>query len=168
MTLIAVQLPDVAKENISIIKASNGGIMKINIQKQGIFLCPYSENDEEKLSKLSNGIYQIDLKDMDIRTLKQSASLHLWASQISKILNKNSLYMTGVFGNKIEWSGELVKTQIIKATIKKVFDIDSTTKLKRKEIDEMIDFVTIAFASKGVEIPMFPSRELWNENKKEK
>lgn len=142
--------------------------MKITLKKIGDILVPDSDADLDKLNKFSDAVYEVDMKNLDSRTIAQNRSLHLWASQIAKILNKNSLYMTGVFGNKIDWSGELVKTQIIKATIKKVFDIDSTTKLKRKEMDEIIDFVTIAFASKGVGIPMFPSRELWNENKKEK
>jgi len=64
---------------------------------------------------------------------------------------------------------DLVKTQIVKATIKKVFDLDTTTKLSRKQIDSLIDYVTVAFASKDIEIPEFPNRELWIEeiNKKE-
>jgi len=41
----------------------------------------------------------------------------------------------------------------------------STTKLKRKEIDNLIDFVTIAFGRKGIKIPDFPSRELWEKEK---
>jgi len=139
--------------------------MKISIQKQGSFLSPYSEEDEEMLSKLSDGIYQIDLKDMDVRTLRQNKSLHLWCSQLAKVLNAHALYMTGVFGNEIEWTMELVKTQIVKATIKKVFNINSTTKLMRKEIDTLIDYVTIAFAKKQIETPQFPSRELWEKEK---
>ena len=64
-----------------------------------------------------------------MRTVKQNAAIHLWCTQIAKVLNANSLYMVGVFGNSIEWSMSLVKEQIIKATIKKVFDIDSTTRI---------------------------------------
>lgn len=142
--------------------------MKITLKKIGDILVPDSDADLDKLNKFSDAVYEVDMKNLDSRTMAQNRALHLWASKIAKILNANSLYMVGVFGNKIEWSMELVKTQIIKATIKKVFDIDSTTKLKRKEIDEMIDYVTIAFSSKGVEMPSFPSRELWNEIKKDK
>jgi hypothetical protein len=139
--------------------------MKITIKKIGDVAVPYSESDLEKWNKFSDAIYEVDMKNLDSRTIAQNSSLHLWASKIANILNANSLYMTGVFGNKIEWSMNLVKEQIIKATIKKVFNVDSTTKLKRKEIDEMIDYVTIVFASKGVEIPPFPSKELWNDKK---
>lgn len=139
--------------------------MKITLKKIGDVAVPYSESDLEKWNKFSDAIYEVDMKNLDSRTIAQNSSLHLWASKIANILNANSLYMTGVFGNKIEWSMNLVKEQIIKATIKKVFNVDSTTKLKRKEIDEMIDYVTIVFASKGVEIPPFPSKELWNDKK---
>ena len=142
--------------------------MKITIKKIGDVAIPYSESDLEKWNKFSDAIYEVDMKNLDSRTIAQNSSLHLWASKIAKVLNANSLYMTGVFGNKIEWSMNLVKEQIIKSTIKKVFNVDSTTKLKRKEIDEMIDYVTIVFASKGVEIPPFPSKALWNDNDKEK
>jgi hypothetical protein len=135
--------------------------MKITIKKMGAVATPSSEADLEKWMKFSDADYIVDMKNLDSRTVAQNSALHLWCSQISKLLNENQLYMIGVFGNKIDWTMDLVKTQIVKATIKKVFDIDSTTKLKKKEVDAMIDFVTIAFASKEVEIPPFPSRELW-------
>ena len=139
--------------------------MKITLRKGGIALFPNSQEDIDKLEKLSDAIYTVDIKNLDMRTVKQNAALHLWCTQISETLNANNLYMTGVFGNEIDWTMELVKTQIVKATIKKVFDVDSTTKLMRKEIDSMIDFITIAFGRKGVEIPQFPSKKLWDEEK---
>lgn len=139
--------------------------MKIAIKKMGDVAVPASEADLDMWSKLSDAVYEVDIKNMDMRTLAQNSALHLWASKIAEVLNANNMYMTGVFGNDIEWSMELVKTQIIKATIKKVFDINSTTKLKRKEIDNLIDFVTIAFGRKGIKIPDFPSRELWEKEK---
>ena len=139
--------------------------MKIAIKKIGDVAVPASEAALDMWNKLSDAIYEVDIKNMDMRTLAQNSALHLWASKIAEVLNANNMYMTGVFGNDIEWSMELVKTQIIKATIKKVFDINSTTKLKRKEIDNLIDFVTIAFGRKGIKIPDFPSRELWEKEK---
>jgi hypothetical protein len=139
--------------------------MKITFLKDGNALYPYSEDDEARLEKLSNAVYSVDIKNMDMRTIRQNRALHLWCKQIATLLNSKSLYITGVFGNKIEWTMALVKEQIIKATILKVFGINSTTKLKRKELDEMIDFITIAFASKKVEIPEFPNKKLWDEIK---
>jgi hypothetical protein len=140
--------------------------MKITLTKFKGNLVPHGEDDREKLDSFADGAsYICDIKNMDIRTLKQNSSLHLWCDKIAKLLNSNNLYMKGVFGNDIEWSMDLVKTQIVKATIKKVFDLDSTTKLSRKQIDSLIDYVTIAFASKGIEIPEFPNKELWDKIK---
>ena len=136
--------------------------MKINLVKQGSTLYPLSQEDEDRLDKLSNATYTVNISNLDLATRQQQKSLHLWCTWIANLLNENSLYMVGIFGNKIEWSMPLVKEQIIKATIKKVFGINSTTKLKRKEIDEMTDYVTQAFGLRGVEIPEFPNRELWN------
>ena len=137
--------------------------MKITLKKIDGVAIPASEADIEKWNKFSNAEYEVDMKNLDSRTVAQNSALHLWCSQIAKLLNSKQLYMKGVFGNDIDWTLDLVKTQIVKATIKKVFDINSTTKLKRKEIDEMIDFITITFATKQVEIPQFPSKELWEK-----
>lgn len=139
--------------------------MKINLIKHNGRLVPHSEDDRKKVDSFSDGaIYVVDIKNMDIRTIKQNSSLHLWCNQIANLLNKNNLFMKGVFGNDISWSMDLVKSQIVKATMKQVFDINSTTKLKRKQIDELVDYVTIAFASKGIEIPEFPSIDLWSQD----
>ena len=138
--------------------------MKITLTKRFGTLSPYSEADEEQLSKLSDGVYVIDIKNMDMRTVKQNSSLHLWAQKIADTLNENNLYMTGLFNNEIMWTMELVKTQIIKGLIKQLFNIDSTTRLKRKEFDTLIDTITVIFGEKkGIVIPKFPSRELWND-----
>lgn len=137
--------------------------MKINIR---IINSQIIIDDKEALAKLKDGAYTVDIKNMDMRTVKQNSALHLWCSKIAETLNDNNLYMTGLFENDIMWTMELVKTQIIKGLIKKLFDIDSTTKLKRKEIDILVDTVTLIFGEKkGVVIPSFPSRELWDEIK---
>jgi len=140
--------------------------MKITLIKMGAVAAPSSEEDLEKWMKLSDASYIVDIKNLDMRTVKQNSALHLWCTKISKTLNDNNLFMTGLFENDIMWTMDLVKTQIIKGLIKKLFDIDSTTKLKRKEIDTLIDTVTLIFGEKkGVEIPDFPSRKLWDEVK---
>lgn len=137
--------------------------MKVNLTKSGAVLTPLDEKDFENLTTLSDGIYVIDINNLNTRTLQQNRALHLYCKQIADVLNSQAMYMQGVFGNDIEWSMDLVKTQIVKATIKQVFDISSTTKLKRKQIDQTIDFITAAFATKGVTIPPFPSRDLWED-----
>ena len=140
--------------------------MKIALKKIGDVAVPASDADQEQWQKFSDAVYEVDMKNMDSRTVAQNRSLHLWCQQIAHTLNGAGMFMTGVFGNEIEWTMDLVKTQIIKNTIKKVFDVNSTTKLKRKEIDQMIDYITSAFGSKGIGIPPFPSRELWEQEQK--
>jgi hypothetical protein len=138
--------------------------MKITFKKERGQLIPYSDEDYDQLSKLSDGVYAIDIKNMDMRTVKQNSSLHLWAQKIADTLNENNLYMTGLFNNDIMWNMELVKSMIIKGLIKQLFNIDSTTKLKRKEFDTLIDTITVIFGEKkGIKIPPFPSRELWDD-----
>jgi len=138
--------------------------MKINLTKQGGVLYPLSQEDHDGLMKLSDATYYVELSNLDSRTLAQNRALHLWCKQLADLLNSNGLYMQGIFGSDIEWTMELVKTQIVKATMKAIFNIDSTTKLKRKEIDELIDYIVMAFAKKGLVVPEFPSKQLW-ENK---
>ena len=70
--------------------------------------------------------------------------------------------MGGIFNETIEWNMELVKLQIIKRTIKKVFDKNSTTKLTRKEVDGMIDYIVNAFIGTDVIIPEFPNKDAFN------
>jgi len=138
--------------------------VKITFKKERGQLIPYSDEDYEQLSKLSDAVYQVDVKNMDMRTVKQNSSLHLWAQKIADTLNENNLYMTGLFNNDIMWTMQLVKEQIIKGLIKQLFNIDSTTKLKRKEFDTLIDTITVIFGEKkGIKIPSFPSRDLWND-----
>ena len=137
--------------------------MKIGLKKMGGVAVPITEDDYEKWMKFSDAEYIVDMKNMDSRTVAQNRALHLWCSQLSRLLNSNGIYMTGIFGNKIVWTMELVKTQIVKGTIKKVFNINSTTKLKRKEIDGMVDYITDTFASIQLEVPPFPSKDLWEK-----
>jgi len=141
--------------------------MKIQVIKEGNTLYPYSEDDEERLQRFSNAVYVIDIKNLDIRTTKQNSALHLWCKMIADTLNSKGMYMTSVFsGHKIEWTMELVKETIFKPAMKAVAPgISSTTKLMRKELDAVIDVVTSAFASRGIEVPKFPSRELWEKEK---
>lgn len=140
--------------------------MKITLKKERGSLLPYSDEDYELLQKLSDAVYVVEIKNLDMRTVQQNKAIHLWCSQIATVLNQNNLYMTGIFSNDIEWSMNLVKEQIIKNMIKLLFKIDSTTKLKRKEIDVLVDHIVYIFGEKkGITIPRFPSRELWDDIK---
>ncbi len=95
--------------------------MKITIRKIGDVAVPATDADREKWEKYSDAEYVVDMRNLDQRTVQQNKALHKWCQQIADTLNAEGLYMTGIFGNPIEWTMELVKTQIVKATVKKVF-----------------------------------------------
>lgn len=152
-------------QKITVKRSILESIIDLILGRSKYIFIPANEESAINIEKLLDATYQVDIKNFNMRTLQQNRALHLWATQIANVLNENQLYMIGVFGNEIEWTMNLVKEQIIKSTIKQVYNIDSTTKLTRKEVDGMIDFVIGAFVKKNVEIPPFPNRELW-ENKK--
>ena len=139
--------------------------MKITLRKEYGNLIPYNEESAERLNKLSNAVYECDIKNMDERTIQQNKALHVWCKKISDLLNSKAMYAQGIFGNDIIWTMTLVKELIVKQTISKIFGVSSTTKLKRKEIDELVMYVTKAFGLKGVQVPEFPNKEAWEEEK---
>jgi hypothetical protein len=134
--------------------------MRANIRIINNQLIPHTPEDAEKIAKLnSKAIYMLEFKEQDTRTLAQNKALWLWSSMIAKELNSNELYMRGIFNNEIEWTKDLVHTQIVKGTLKQLFDIGTSTKLKKDQLERLIDYVALALAHKGIVAPDFPSRE---------
>jgi len=117
-----------------------------------------------------DAVYTVDIKNLDMRTVKQNAALHLWCTQIAHTLNSSGIYMSGIFGEdyKIEWTMELVKARIVKRPMEAVFNITSTTKMQKKELDELLDYIYDYFSKNGIELPEFPNRELWENKQKQK
>jgi len=134
--------------------------MKINFIKHKGKLIPYSDDDREKVDKFADGaVYVCDIKNTDIRTLKQNSSTHLWCTQIAKTLNDNNMHISGTIKSDVAWSMETVKEIIFKPIVKALYNKDSTTKLNRNEFEKIIDNITLIFANKGVSLPEFPNRE---------
>jgi len=136
--------------------------MKITIKKIGDVAIPAHDSDKESWQRFSDAEYVIDIKNLDTRTVAQNAALHKWCEQIAYTLNKEGLKMTGLFNNDIDWTMLLVKEQIVKSILKKTLNINSTTKLMKKDIDGLVMYLTKAFGERfGVQMPPFPSRELF-------
>jgi len=136
--------------------------MKITIKKIGDVAIPAHDSDKELWQRFSDAEYVIDIKNLDTRTVAQNAALHKWCEQIAYTLNKEGLKMTGLFNNDIDWTMLLVKEQIVKSILKKTLNINSTTKLMKKDIDGLVMYLTKAFGERfGVQMPPFPSRELF-------
>ena len=123
-------------------------------------LIPYSEEDREKQNKFTEGaVYVVDIKNMDIRTLQQNKSTHLWCEQIAKTLNDNNMNISGTIKSDVAWSMTTVKEIIFKPIVKALYNKDSTTKLNKNEFEKIIDNIILIFANKGVSLPDFPNRE---------
>ena len=94
------------------------------------------------------------------RTITQNKALHLYFEFISNELNELGIvfYYTGLKGLTMEtrFTPLVVKEFIIKPIINTLFNVDSTTKLDTKMINEVIDVVNKFMSDKGVYIP-FPS-----------
>lgn len=134
--------------------------MKIQFVKKNGNLIPYSEKDRELIDEFKDGaIYVVDIKNSDLRTLKQNRALWLWFTQISNKLNKDSFAIQDVIKLNTKWSPEKIKELIFKPVIKSLYDKESSTKLLKDEFELLIDTIIQALGTKGIECPDFPNRE---------
>ena len=106
--------------------------MKISLIKiQDGSLIPYSDEDRENISKFADGaVYEVDIKNMDIRTIQQNKALHLFCKHISETLNNKGLYLQDVLKMETTWTMQTVKEAIFKPVMTQIYGINSTTKLK--------------------------------------
>jgi len=140
--------------------------MKITLRKGGIALFPNSQADIDKLEKLSDAIYEVDIKNLDMRTVKMNAALHLWYTQIAELLNKSNKKLSNEFLTiEIDYSMELVKS--IFGTLAVNFATDGrtvhTSKMMKKEFKKFIDVIVLLLARQEIEAPEFPNKKLWDE-----
>ncbi len=140
--------------------------MKINFKKEYGQLLPYSKEDKELIDKLKDGaVYEIDIKDADMRTVTQNRAFWKWADMIALMLNDSGYYVTNIIKLETLWNKDRVKSLIFNAVIENMGK-KSSTHLSKKEIDELIDSVTKAFANKGISVPTFPSLEFTDKKEK--
>lgn len=138
--------------------------MKITLNKINGCLVPYSQEDKDKIDNFKDGaVYEIDIKNSDIRTIKQNASIHLYCKLIAEHLNKQGFVIQDVIKLNTKWDMVKVKEMLFKPVVMSLYTKDSTTKLNRNEFELIIDTLVLALGKKGIDyIPEFPSRELWD------
>ncbi len=132
--------------------------MKIDFKIDNGQLIPYSEEDKNSLSSLKNGVYQVDIKNMDMRTIKQNSSLWKWCELIAITLNDNNMFISETIKTEVEWNKNSVKSFLFDSVVKSLYDKDSSTKLQKDEFDKIIDTMVYIFAKKGVVLPEFPTK----------
>jgi len=134
--------------------------MKITLKKEREYIIPYSEQDVEKLKKLKDGIYVVDIKNTDTRTLKQNRALHKYFSMLADVLNGAGLPIAKVIKVDIEWSDESVKELLWRPIQRALVKKHSTTQLDKKELDEVYLVLNRALGERfGIHIP-FPSVDI--------
>ena len=136
------------------------GVVKITFKKERGQLIPYSDEDERKLKKMEDGVaYVVDIKNFDMRTLKQNAAMHKYFTLVAEALNDKQLTVKTIIKADIEWNPISVKSLLWKPIQEAVLQKKSTTELKRKEIDDVYDTINRVLGEKfGIHVP-FPTIE---------
>ena len=134
--------------------------MKITFIKRNGALIPYSENDRELVDSFKDGaVYQVDIKNMDKRTIAQNASIHKWCEMIANTLNKENMFISEVIKINSKWDMLKVKEMLFKPVVKSLYTKDSTTKLNINEFELVIDTLVRIMAQKGITLPEFPNKD---------
>lgn len=115
-----------------------------------------------KFEKLVSGGHKIELKQLTRkRSLNQNRALHLLFTNISDQLNElgETFIYRGWKGEEMEMSftPELIKNSLWRPIQRTLFNIESTTDLDTKMINQILDIITKFFAEKGIPI-VFPSQ----------
>ncbi len=95
------------------------------------------------------------------RTLQQNKALHKLFTQMSDTFNTLGLDMRVVLkpDYKIWWTMESIKENIVKPIAQAMYNVDSTTKLERQQIDPIWEELVHAVSKITGETIPFPSRE---------
>lgn len=138
--------------------------MNITFEKRGNMLIPYDKEEIEKLNKLKDGIYQVKLSNLDLRTLTQNRAFHLYFTMVAVQLNNSGLYINKLIKeNKykadIDWSGDLVKNQLWRPIMEAILDKKSTTQLEKSEVDMVYNTLNRYLSNMGISVP-FPNAEI--------
>lgn len=138
--------------------------MNITFEKRGNMLIPYDKEEIEKLNKLKDGIYQVKLSNLDLRTLAQNRAFHLYFNMVAVQLNNSGLYINKLIKeNKykadIDWSGDLVKNQLWRPIMEAILDKKSTTQLEKSEVDRVYNTLNRYLSNMGITVA-FPNAEI--------
>jgi len=134
--------------------------MKIAFKKEFGQLVPYSKSDKEAIDSLADGaVYEIDIKNMDIRSLQQNKALHKYFSILASVLNNSGQEITKVIKVDTPWSATSVKELLWRPVMMQQLDKKSTTRLTKDEVNKVFDTLNRALSLKcGVSVE-FPSED---------
>ena len=137
--------------------------MNITLKLENGHFIPYDKLEKDKLDKLKDGIYEVKLSNLDLRTLTQNRAFHLYFTMVAVQLNNSGLYINKLIKEEkykadIDWSGNLVKEQLWKPIQNAILDKKSTTQLEKAEVDRVYNTLNRYLSGMGIIVP-FPNRE---------
>lgn len=91
----------------------------------------------------------------ETRTDKQNNALHLYLSQVAKVLNDKGITFEMFFkeGYQVEWSMEIVKNECWRPIQKALTGKQSTTKPKTADYIDIYEYLNRKLAEHGVHVP---------------
>ena len=134
--------------------------MKITFKKERGILIPYSDDDVKKLSSMADGaVYEIDIKNLDIRTIQQNKALHKYFTILASVLNSAGFEISKVIKVDTPWCAESIKDLLWRPVMKQQLNKNSTAKLTKEEVTQVYDTLNRALSLKcGVSVE-FPSND---------
>lgn len=138
--------------------------MNITLKLENGHFIPYDKLEKDKLDKLKDGIYEVKLSNLDLRTLAQNRAFHLYFNMVAVQLNNNGLYINKLikedkYKADIDWSGDLVKNQLWRPIMEAILDKKSTTQLEKNEVDRVYNTLNRYLSNIGISVP-FPNAEI--------
>lgn len=94
-----------------------------------------SKDGQTVLEPIESGAFEIKGKGADLRTLAQNRAMHLYFKQVADALNNAGLDMKQVIKADVQWTHISVKEMMWKPFQKALLSKESTTRLKKDEID---------------------------------
>jgi len=133
--------------------------MNLEIEIKDGFIIPQKTD-------LKDGIYIAKVSNMDLRTLAQNKSYHLYFNMLAVELNNAGYSFTKVVSNEnlykmdIDWSGLLIKENLWKPIQNAILNKKSTTKLNKEEVTRIYDNLNRYTSERmGISVP-FPTYEI--------
>ena len=111
----------------------------------------------KQMDGFKDGIYEIEIKNMDTRTVTQNRAYHLWLNMIANKLNKENITTQQILSPNIHWDMEKIKYVFTAPLIKVLFKVNSSSKMMKSDFDMLIQVMTKSFGERGVQLPPFPT-----------
>ncbi len=108
---------------------------------------------------LKDGIYTVEIKNLDTQTRQQQKSYWMWAQMIANVLNRENVPVSQLLKADVKWDREKVKYMFFNPVMEALFGIKTSTKMQKPDYDLFINTLTKAFGQRGITLPAFPSIE---------